>query len=127
MEYLSLLLHMMLDIHNCLIGDHNCSQICVELEGSFTCSCYPGYVLEKNKANCAGNSIFALHRYFSSYNDSIFHSDVDECAQGLAGCSYNCINTPGSFYCTCMSGFELLSDNRTCEGDDYCKLGDHDP
>ena len=45
------------------------------------------------------------------------HADIDECARGLAGCSYNCINTAGSYYCTCMDGFELLSDNHTCAGD----------
>ena len=44
----------MLDIRNCLIGDHNCSQICVELEGSFGCSCFSGYELQEDKANCAG-------------------------------------------------------------------------
>ena len=45
---------MILDIHNCLIDDHNCSQICVELEGSFNCSCYSGYELQEDGANCAG-------------------------------------------------------------------------
>ena len=45
-----------LDIRNCLIGDHNCSQICVELEGSFSCSCYSGYELQEDKANCGGTN-----------------------------------------------------------------------
>ena len=63
MEYFIIIAHD-LDIRNCLIGDHNCSQICVELEGSFSCSCYPGYELEEDKANCAGNSIFPLQLLF---------------------------------------------------------------
>ena len=43
-----------LDILNCMINDHNCSQICVEVEGSFNCSCYSGYELQENRVTCAG-------------------------------------------------------------------------
>ena len=52
----------------------------------------------------------------------IFHSDIDECVQGLAGCDQNCTNTAGSYYCTCMDGYELESDNYTCTGDGYDML-----
>ena len=47
----------MLDIPNCAIDDHNnyCSQICVEVEGSFNCSCYPGYELQDDGATCEGS------------------------------------------------------------------------
>ena len=47
----------------------------------------------------------------------IFHSDIDECVQGLAGCDQNCTNTAGSYYCTCMYGYEQGSNNHTCTGD----------
>ena len=40
--------------------------------------------------------------------------DVDECLENP--CSQNCTNTDGSFDCSCMSGYELLEDGRTCEG-----------
>uniref|UniRef100_A0A182JZY0 EGF-like domain-containing protein n=1 Tax=Anopheles christyi TaxID=43041 RepID=A0A182JZY0_9DIPT len=40
--------------------------------------------------------------------------DVNECDRyGL--CSQGCINTPGSFRCTCIEKFHLLRDGRTCE------------
>ncbi|XP_050075140.1 putative vitellogenin receptor [Anopheles maculipalpis] len=40
--------------------------------------------------------------------------DVNECARyGL--CSQGCINTPGSFRCTCIDQFTLMRDGRTCE------------
>ena len=42
------------DIPNCAIDDHNCSQICVEVEGSFNCACYPGYELQEDRVNCTG-------------------------------------------------------------------------
>ena len=49
------ILHVILDIPNCMINDHNCTQVCVELEGSFNCSCYSGYQLQQDRATCEGN------------------------------------------------------------------------
>ena len=48
-----------------------------------------------------------------------FFSDIDECQQGLDLCNQICTNTVGSYYCTCMDGYELESDNHTCAGDNY--------
>ena len=48
-----------------------------------------------------------------------FHSDINECSEGTSGCDHNCTNTDGSYYCTCMDGYELESDNHTCTGDDH--------
>ena len=50
------------------------------------------------------------------YNDLIFNSDINECVEGLDGCDQVCTNTAGSYFCTCMDGYELESDNRTCTG-----------
>ena len=36
------------------MDDHNCSQICVELEGSYNCSCYSGYELQEDRVTCEG-------------------------------------------------------------------------
>ena len=54
--------HYNIDILNCMINDHNCSQICVEVEGSFNCSCYPGYELQQDRVTCTGNQI-RIHTY----------------------------------------------------------------
>lgn len=42
--------------------------------------------------------------------------DVDECAMGTDGCSYNaiCTNNVGSYNCTCLSGFS--GDGVNCAG-----------
>ena len=45
--------------------------------------------------------------------------DIDECTRGTSGCDHNCTNTDGSYYCTCMDGYEQESDNHTCTGNDY--------
>ena len=58
---------------------HNCSQLCVELEGSFNCSCYSGYKLQEDGVTCEGNGIaraehwrffLNLHKYYhiNTYN-----------------------------------------------------------
>ena len=53
-------------------------------------------------------------RFLDEY---LFHSDIDECERGTDGCDHNCTNTDGSYYCTCMDGYILQSDNHTCTGD----------
>ena len=54
------------------------------------------------------------------------HADIDEC-NSLNNCTkeknQECHNTPGSYQCKCLSGFELDRDN-SCKGKsnkfDYC-------
>ena len=52
-----------------------------------------------------------------------FHSfslDQDECSL-YSPCEQVCINTNGSFECSCMEGFEIQDDMSTCLGKDcYC-------
>ena len=42
--------------------------------------------------------------------------EKDECALGIDGCDHYCINTIGSYYCDCFSGYILNADRRTCSG-----------
>lgn len=41
--------------------------------------------------------------------------DIDECRSGRV-CQFGCVNTPGSYYCTCPEGYTLRTNGRTCEG-----------
>ena len=43
------------------------------------------------------------------------YADIDECGQ-LKPCSHGCVNTVGSFRCSCPSGMSLSSDGRICTG-----------
>ena len=43
-----------LDVKECDIGNGGCSQVCVEEEGSFSCKCKPGYVLQIDNQTCSG-------------------------------------------------------------------------
>ena len=40
--------------------------------------------------------------------------DNDECLINNGGCNQGCVNTIGSFYCTCIHGYNLLDDQMTC-------------
>ena len=43
------------------------------------------------------------------------YADIDECVTSHADfCDGTCVNTNGSFYCSCGSGFRVASDGRTC-------------
>ena len=48
--------------------------------------------------------------------DFLILTDIDECAAATPPCDANadCMNTPGSFTCTCQSGYE--GDGMTCTG-----------
>ena len=41
--------------------------------------------------------------------------DVDECTSGVP-CEHMCINTEGSFQCSCRTGYTLDSDGSRCNG-----------
>lgn len=40
-------------------------------------------------------------------------TDVNECAVKNGNCQQKCVNTPGSFTCSCDPGFELFTENGT--------------
>ena len=64
---------MFADINECTEGIDDCSQICTDTDGSYICSCAPGYLLTNDSRGCDGilNShstlitqlSFVTHRY----------------------------------------------------------------
>ena len=103
------------DIDECVTGAHNCSSParCVNEDGFFRCTCPEGYHLDDSQASCIG-----LPDAWSLWSSFDFepYTDVDECIEGTAGCSQKCNNTVGSYICSCMEGYELTFDGRTCIG-----------
>ncbi len=76
------------------------------------CRCNRGYE-PQNQLICIGEVLTVglwlgdvLHTYL----------DIDECSRDLDNCNQLCSNTNGGFSCSCMDGFQLQNDNRTCEG-----------
>ena len=43
------------------------------------------------------------------------YADIDECER-LKPCSHHCVNTVGSFQCSCPDGMSLSGDGRLCIG-----------
>jgi hypothetical protein len=48
--------------------------------------------------------------------NSKFVLDINECLVNNGGCEQICRNVPGSNQCTCLSGYRLSNDKKTCEG-----------
>ena len=54
---------------------------------------------------------------------STLPSDINECETDNGGCSDNCHNTPGSYYCSCNTGYHL-TDGHLCKGQKKFLCGD---
>ena len=58
-----------------------------------------------------------MHDVHNDYMQTLIlmYTDIDECAQGNAGCSQGCRNTDGGFTCTCNQGYQTHHEDPT-----YC-------
>ena len=109
-----------IDINECTSGEHNCHQnaVCVNTEGSFTCTCNSGFVGDGK--TCAGLFSYIVKEVVDYFVvrvlPTLFFIDIDECTSGDHNCHQNavCVNTEESFTCTCNSGF--VGDGQTCTG-----------
>ena len=50
---------------------------------------------------------------FQHLSNTSIGLDIDEC-NGSHSCEQECINSPGSFICSCRHGYSLDEDGRTC-------------
>lgn len=68
---------------------------CIDVPGSFTCDCDPGFAITPLMQVCM---------------------DINECEQSPGLCrGGKCINTPGLFHCECPQGLELTEDGKNCK------------
>ncbi|RLU27266.1 hypothetical protein DMN91_001067 [Ooceraea biroi] len=51
--------------------------------------------------------------------------DINECKLWKRRCQHKCVNEPGTYHCTCHSGYELKEDGRHCRDIDECTPGTH--
>ena len=76
------------DVDECARGTHNCDSNanCTNTEGSFFCTCNPGYTGNSTNGTC---------------------TDIDECLDGNGDCKgKTCYNTDGSYQCLCPPGYK---------------------
>lgn len=72
---------------------------CKDGQASFTCICKPGW------------------------HGETCEFDINECRDPLninGGCSQICDNTPGSYHCSCKTGFVMLANKKECKDVDEC-------
>ncbi|KAM9848933.1 uncharacterized protein ACBR49_008224 [Aulostomus maculatus] len=89
------------DVNECLSLNGTCEHICINIQGSFQCSCRPGFQLHIDGHTCV---------------------DIDECKLQNGGCSHTCTNSPGGHSCHCPPPLLLDTDNLTCSNVSSCKL-----
>ena len=135
------------DINECTTNAHNCDvkAFCNNTEGSFNCTCSPGYT--GNGIKCTGKLSFLMEKTIDNYNevrdnpqrDSLFilsycrslstktraffslHPDINECTSNAHDCDVKafCNNTEGSFNCTCPAGY-TGNHGTSCTGKSPC-------
>ena len=97
------------------MNDGGCEQKCHNSEGSFSCSCNDGYAIAANGFDCTGIKIID-YNYHETFYLCLISLDKNECSEGTDTCSHICVNTVGSYKCSCPTGYQLDSDARTCVG-----------
>lgn len=46
---------------------------------------------------------------------AVYYADEDECQNNNGGCQHTCVNTVGSYICSCREGFVLQKDKHSCK------------
>ncbi|XP_038655034.1 fibulin-7 isoform X2 [Scyliorhinus canicula] len=84
---------------------------CAKIDRTQHCSCDAGF-------------------HMSGSSENSVCQDVDECEVFQLGgfarlCMHTCVNTPGSYRCTCPPAYKLLDDGRSCDDIDECATLQH--
>ncbi|XP_077893504.1 adhesion G protein-coupled receptor E5 isoform X5 [Ictidomys tridecemlineatus] len=84
---------------------------CQNVEGSYYCTCSPGYELRSGGTN------------FTNASENTCQ-DVDECSSGQHQCHQStiCTNTLGSYQCHCRPGWELIPGSVNGRNSTICKV-----
>ena len=105
-----------IDIDECFTSSDLCASnaTCTNTEGGYNCSCDIGYHGDGLTCNSEPHSNLVSNANIIS--DVV---DTDECFEGRDTCHSNaaCMDTDGSFECTCENGF--TGDGYNCSGKSY--------
>uniref|UniRef100_A0A8B9JL61 Signal peptide, CUB and EGF-like domain-containing protein 3 n=1 Tax=Astyanax mexicanus TaxID=7994 RepID=A0A8B9JL61_ASTMX len=93
------------DIDECRMSNGGCDHVCRNTVGSFECSCKKGYKLLTNERTC---QVSVCLGWPGGY--------IDECSINRGGCKFGCVNTLGSYECTCPPGYKMQWNKKDCIG-----------
>ncbi|XP_078664554.1 uncharacterized protein LOC144907404 isoform X1 [Branchiostoma floridae x Branchiostoma belcheri] len=137
-------MHSCEDIDECSGPTHGCTQFCTNTVGGFECSCKDYYTLTSDGKSCqaaqscsndtactqlcAVINVTEVCDCVSGYTlaqDLQTCADIDECAANMNNScdpvNGACTNTPGSYNCSCQTGYQLERNGGTlCEDIDEC-------
>lgn len=93
-----------------------CEHRCVDKIIGHECQCYSGFQLDpKDKKSCIGIIFGDNSSNVRSFCKLLYVADIDECANGTSNCSQYCVNTIGSYRCSCNDTYyELATNHQTC-------------
>ncbi|ELT94872.1 hypothetical protein CAPTEDRAFT_205374 [Capitella teleta] len=100
------------DINECDFYNGGCSHKCVNEEGSYSCQCPFDHVFNKTDRKTCHE--FNCNPGYNVAPDGLECIDTNECNSKDHGCEKNCINTLGSFKCTCDKDELLMNDKKSC-------------
>ncbi|KAH9523872.1 hypothetical protein Btru_047284, partial [Bulinus truncatus] len=117
------------DINECSLK--MCPQDCINTVGSYNCTCFLVISLLTELVKNINEFFLTLdinecfltldiNECFLTLdiNECFLTLDINECS--LKMCPQDCINTVGSYNCTCFSGYQLV--NGTCQDINECSL-----
>ncbi len=134
------------DVDECQEGKHTCEHNCLNTYGGFECICNEGYrpylhdptrcerihcepACTPGQGVCENGSCRCYKGFIGQYCEK----DVNECL-GTHNCEHECVNTLGSFECSCRPGYQpSLNNPKKCEplqckppcvrGQGFCRNG----
>ncbi|XP_021695533.1 uncharacterized protein LOC5579875 isoform X2 [Aedes aegypti] len=112
-----------IDIDECLNQksirqEFRCRGSCVNTVGSYRCLLQDGddqltkQTDDESEDDSDDDTLCPVGYYFNTTMGDC--QDTDECIRENGGCQHHCINSDGSFYCSCKYGFKLDADKHSC-------------
>ena len=100
------------DIDECNMHIHNCEHLCVNIIGSFNCSCQDGFILQSDGHTCEGNDqnlyVNCIYNVVAANRSCNENNSCEQlCALSLAS---------STEICSCKSGYVLDSNMKNCSG-----------
>ncbi|KAM7316467.1 hypothetical protein ACRRTK_024198 [Alexandromys fortis] len=82
----------------------------------------PPHQFRCDNGNCIDMGKVCNHLDDCSDNSDEKGCGINECQDSsISRCDHNCTDTVTSFYCSCLPGYKLMPDKRTCVDIDECK------